>query len=92
MDLISVDYSSVESVDASQKRIDGLIESFAEQLSPTLYATSLAGLDRKDTTNLNKKTVTKSKGGWWKQFWLLLRRAWMQVIMIVILLCKMTIT
>lgn len=81
-DLISVDYSSAESVDASQKRIDGLIESFAEQMPSTLYATSLTGLDFKDTTTLRKKTLTKSKGCWWRQFWLLLRRAWMQVNMI----------
>ncbi|KAL1556580.1 ABC transporter G member 7 [Salvia divinorum] len=77
-DLISVDYSSAESVDASKKRIDGLIESYAEQMPSTLYATSLSGLDLKDTTTLRKKTITKSKGGWWRQFCLLLRRAWMQ--------------
>ncbi|XP_042010868.1 ABC transporter G family member 7-like isoform X2 [Salvia splendens] len=77
-DLISVDYSSAENVDASQKRIDGLIESFAEQMPSTLYSTSLSGLDLKDTTTLRKKVVAKSKGGWWRQFCLLLRRAWMQ--------------
>ncbi|XP_047973759.1 ABC transporter G family member 7-like isoform X2 [Salvia hispanica] len=77
-DLISVDYSSAESVDASQKRIDGLIESFSEQIPSTLYGTSLTGLDLKDTTILRKKAITKGKGGWWRQFCLLLRRAWMQ--------------
>ncbi|KAG6405558.1 hypothetical protein SASPL_133148 [Salvia splendens] len=79
-DLISVDYSSAENVDASQKRIDGLIESFAEQMPSTLYSTSLSGLDLKDTTTLRKKVVAKSKGGWWRQFCLLLRRAWMQIV------------
>ncbi|KAL8549582.1 hypothetical protein ACS0TY_008428 [Phlomoides rotata] len=74
-DLISVDYSSAESVDASQKRIDALIESFAEQTSSTLYATSLTAMY---ATNLRKKTIRKSKGGWWRQFRLLLKRAWMQ--------------
>ncbi|KAK4484182.1 hypothetical protein RD792_011403 [Penstemon davidsonii] len=74
-DLISVDYSSAESVYASKKRIDGLVESFAEQMSSTLYATSLTP---KITTNLRKKNITKSKGGFWRQFRLLLRRAWMQ--------------
>lgn len=91
-DLISVDYSSAESVNASQKRIDGLIESFAEEISSTLYATPLTKLDRKDDTNLRKKTITKSKGRWWRQFWLLLKRAWMQVYVIVILLSNMIIT
>ncbi|KAG6407781.1 hypothetical protein SASPL_130779 [Salvia splendens] len=74
-DLISVDYSSAESVDPSQKRMDGLIESFAEQIPSTLYSTSLSGLDLKDTTTLRKKVIAKSKGGWWRQFCLLLKRA-----------------
>ncbi|KAL8052952.1 hypothetical protein ABFX02_05G039100 [Erythranthe guttata] len=77
-DLISVDYSSTESVNASQKRIDGLVESFAELMSSTLYATPLTGLDSKNNTNSRNKTVAKSKGGWWRQFRLLLKRAWMQ--------------
>lgn len=78
-DLISVDYSSAESVNASQKRIDGLIESFSELMSPTLYATPLSTLDSKNSTNLRKKTIAKTKVGPWRQFLLLLRRAWMQV-------------
>ncbi|KAL0372693.1 UNVERIFIED_CONTAM: ABC transporter G family member 7 [Sesamum calycinum] len=78
-DLISVDYSSAESVNASQKRIDALVESFADQMSSTLYATSLTRLDTKDDTNLRKKASTKNKGHWWRQFCLLLKRAWMQV-------------
>ncbi|KAL0296648.1 UNVERIFIED_CONTAM: ABC transporter G family member 7 [Sesamum radiatum] len=77
-DLISVDYSSAESVNASQKRIDALVESFADQMSSTLYATSLTRLDTKDDTNLRKKASTKNKGHWWRQFCLLLKRAWMQ--------------
>lgn len=81
-DLISVDYSSAESVDASQKRIDGLVESFSEQMPSTLYATSLTGMDLKNTTTLRTKTIVKKKGHWWRQFLLLLRRAWMQVNMI----------
>ncbi|KZV34348.1 hypothetical protein F511_16867 [Dorcoceras hygrometricum] len=76
-DLISVDYSSSESVYASQKRIDGLVESFAELTSSTLYATPLTWPDPKNI-KLKKKLVTKSKGGWWLQFRLLLKRAWLQ--------------
>ncbi|PIN10171.1 Transporter, ABC superfamily (Breast cancer resistance protein) [Handroanthus impetiginosus] len=77
-DLISVDYSSSESVNASQKRIDGLIESFAAQISSTLYATPLASLYPKNNASLRNKTITKNKRGWWRQFRLLLKRAWMQ--------------
>ncbi|KAG8382796.1 hypothetical protein BUALT_Bualt05G0114500 [Buddleja alternifolia] len=77
-DLISVDYSSVESVSASRKRIDGLVESFSEQISSTLYATPLTRLDLNNTTKSRKTINTKHKGGWWRQFRLLLKRAWMQ--------------
>ncbi|KAK2635346.1 hypothetical protein Ddye_030138 [Dipteronia dyeriana] len=74
-DLISIDYSSAESVNSSRKRIDSLFESFSQRLSTIIYATPISG--RKDSKNL-KKTIVKKKGGWWKQFWLLLKRAWMQ--------------
>ncbi|XP_051149198.1 ABC transporter G family member 7 [Andrographis paniculata] len=77
-DLISVDYSSAESVSASQKRIDGFIDSFSEQMQPILYATPLTQTDAKNQADLRRKTITKKKGGWWRQFWLLLKRAWMQ--------------
>lgn len=85
-DLISVDYTSAESVNASQKRIDGLVESFAEQTSLTLYATPLTREDLKNNINSRKRTVVKKKVGWWRQFWLLLKRAWMQVEPIISLL------
>ncbi|KAL5761107.1 hypothetical protein ACOSQ2_019945 [Xanthoceras sorbifolium] len=74
-DLISIDYSSAESVYSSQKRIDNLVESFSQQLSTIIYATPLSG--RKGFKS-PKKNIVKKKGGWWKQFWLLLKRAWMQ--------------
>lgn len=77
-DLISVDYSSAESVSSSQKRIDGLIESFSLQSSTVLYATPITKREiTKNSMELRKKTTIK-KGGWWRQFWLLLKRAWMQ--------------
>ncbi|OAY47212.1 ABC transporter G family member 7 isoform X2 [Manihot esculenta] len=78
-DLISIDYSSAESVHSSQKRIDGLVESFSEQLSTVLYATSLTRRESpKNGSKLSKRIVVKRKGTWWRQFWLLLKRAWMQ--------------
>ncbi|KAL1828944.1 ABC transporter G family member 7 isoform X2 [Daucus carota subsp. sativus] len=78
-DLISVDYSSAESVYASQKRIDGLVEAFSQQTSLMLYATPITVLDTsKKSVGARLKTVVKRKSNWWKQFWLLLRRAWMQ--------------
>ncbi|KAI4313822.1 hypothetical protein L6164_026772 [Bauhinia variegata] len=78
-DLISIDYSSAESVYSSQKRIDGLVESFSYRLSTIIYATPIT---REVLSISGKKTATRTvgrkSGGWWKQFWLLLRRAWMQ--------------
>lgn len=80
IDLISIDYSSADSVYSSQKRIDALVEAFSTQSSAVLYATPLT---RKTgpvhDMKFRKKIVAKGKGGWWRQFWLLLKRAWMQV-------------
>ncbi|PON98203.1 ABC transporter-like [Trema orientale] len=78
-DLISVDYSSSASVYSSQKRIDGLVESFSQQSSTVLYATPIAIREiSKDSVKISKKRTVKMKGGWWRQFCLLLKRAWMQ--------------
>ncbi|XP_059445138.1 ABC transporter G family member 7 [Corylus avellana] len=74
-DLISIDYSSAEIVSSSQKRIDGLVESFSQQSSTILYATPIT---KREISKNSKKTIIKKKGGWWRQFWLLLKRAWMQ--------------
>ncbi|KAL3336846.1 hypothetical protein AABB24_029495 [Solanum stoloniferum] len=76
-DLISIDYSSRESVYSSQKRINGLIESFSEKIPEVLYATSLVRDSSKTHVNFQKKSISR-KGGWWRQFRLLLKRAWMQ--------------
>lgn len=79
-DLISIDYSSAESVDSSHKRIDGLVESFSQHSSEILYATPLTRREiSRNGKTLDKRAAVKSKGGWWRQFWLLLKRAWLQV-------------
>lgn len=80
-DLISVDYSSAESVYSTQKRINALVESFSQQITPLLYASPLTGQNLSNGRKLNKKMVSEKKGGLWRQFRLLLRRAWMQVIL-----------
>ncbi|XP_034688428.1 ABC transporter G family member 7 isoform X4 [Vitis riparia] len=78
-DLISIDYSSADSVYSSQKRIDGLVESFSQQTSAVLYATPLTRRESfKSSRKFSEKAVVKKKGVWWRQFCLLLRRAWMQ--------------
>lgn len=78
-DLISIDYSSAESVYSSHKRIDSLVESFSQQSSEILYATPLTRREiSRNGKKLDKRAAVRSKGGWWRQFWLLLKRAWLQ--------------
>lgn len=78
-DLISIDYSSSDSVNSSRKRIDSLVDSFSQQISSTFYTATLTKtLIVKDKTNLKRKPTPKGINGWWKQFSLLLKRAWMQ--------------
>ncbi|CAK8573942.1 unnamed protein product [Lathyrus sativus] len=78
-DLISIDYSSSDSVRSSKKRINGLVESLSQKLPTIIYATPVTLEDlSKSRKRISKRTIAKRKGGWWKQFWLLLRRAWMQ--------------
>ncbi|OIV91097.1 hypothetical protein TanjilG_30319 [Lupinus angustifolius] len=78
-DLISIDYSSADSVYSSKKRIDGLVESFSQRLSTVIYATPITIDDlSKSKKQITKRSVAKKKGSWWKQFRLLLKRAWMQ--------------
>ncbi|KAL6189999.1 hypothetical protein ACLB2K_036400 [Fragaria x ananassa] len=78
-DLISIDYSSAESVYSSKKRIDALVESFSQQSSLVLYATPITLREiPKNTARFSRKSRVQKEGGWWRQFRLLLRRAWMQ--------------
>ncbi|KAL7604743.1 hypothetical protein Lser_V15G15029 [Lactuca serriola] len=78
-DLISIDYSSSDSVNSSRKRIDSLVDSFSQQISSTFYTATLTKtLIVKDKTNLKRKPTPKGINGWWRQFSLLLKRAWMQ--------------
>lgn len=78
-DLISVDYSSSDSIHSSQKRIDGLIDAFSRQSSSFIYATPLTNGDSfTEGIKFDRNGRVRKKGGWWRQFRLLLRRAWMQ--------------
>ncbi|XP_010916334.1 ABC transporter G family member 7 [Elaeis guineensis] len=78
-DLISIDYSSAESVHSSQRRIDDLVDAFSKS-TPTIQCTSpiMQWEVSKVPAKLHRKSVVKKRGGWWRQFWLLLKRAWMQ--------------
>ncbi|KAG7032043.1 ABC transporter G family member 7 [Cucurbita argyrosperma subsp. argyrosperma] len=76
-DLISIDYSSADSVYSSQKRIYGLVESFSRYSSTILYAIPIEKRQVLAGKKSRKSKLLK-KGGWWRQFCLLLKRAWMQ--------------
>uniref|UniRef100_A0A0E0JDG4 ABC transporter domain-containing protein n=1 Tax=Oryza punctata TaxID=4537 RepID=A0A0E0JDG4_ORYPU len=78
-DLISVDYSSAESVQSSQKRIENLIEEFSNKVAITESNSSLTNPEGSEfSPNLIQKSTTKHRRGWWRQFRLLFKRAWMQ--------------
>ncbi|KAG9450127.1 hypothetical protein H6P81_010092 [Aristolochia fimbriata] len=78
-DLISIDYSSPESVYSSRKRIDELVEAFSRDASGIFFLSpATAGDNVKVPSRFQRRSVIKHKGRWWKQFWLLLKRAWMQ--------------
>eukprot|EP01018_Ginkgo_biloba_P027291 Gb_33901 [translate_table: standard] len=83
-DIISIDYSSSESEHLSRKRIDHLVEAFANKQSMTLNlnpadGSLVAGMDTaKLSTASTRKVVATRKYGWWRQFRLLVKRAWMQ--------------
>ncbi|KAH0463288.1 hypothetical protein IEQ34_007870 [Dendrobium chrysotoxum] len=78
-DLISVDYSSAESVHSSQTRIDKLVAEFLENALVIECVSSVdAWKNSKIQTKFARKSLTKHQSGWWKQFRLLLKRAWMQ--------------
>ncbi|XP_008811977.2 ABC transporter G family member 7 [Phoenix dactylifera] len=78
-DLISIDYSSAESVHSSQKRIDDLVDALSKS-TPSIQCTSpiMQWEVSKVPSKFRRKSVVKKRGGWWRQFRLLLKRAWMQ--------------
>jgi hypothetical protein len=78
-DLISVDYSSAESVQSSRKRIENLIEEFSNKVAITESNSSLTNPEGSEfSPKLIQKSTTKHRRGWWRQFRLLFKRAWMQ--------------
>ncbi|KAJ4794289.1 ABC-2 type transporter family protein [Rhynchospora pubera] len=81
-DLISIDYSSTEGVFSSRKRIDELIEVFATRVPINDCTSPVMKLNGADMgAKAGRKFVVKKRSGpqgWWRQFRLLLNRAWMQ--------------
>lgn len=80
-DLISIDYSSSESEHLSRKRIDDMIEVFANKFStmPDLKDGNLEfGMETDKVAMKSRRKAVTRKVGLWKQFQLLLKRAWMQ--------------
>ncbi|XP_037403860.1 ABC transporter G family member 7-like [Triticum dicoccoides] len=78
-DLISTDYSSAESVQSSQKRIENLIDEFANKVLITEFNSPVTQSEGSEiSTKLAQKSTRKQRRGWWRQFRLLFKRAWMQ--------------
>ncbi|KAM3345928.1 hypothetical protein ACQJBY_020448 [Aegilops geniculata] len=79
-DLISTDYSSAESVQSSQKRIENLIDEFTNKVLITEFNSPVTQSEGSEfSTKLAQKSTRKQRRGWWRQFRLLFKRAWMQV-------------
>jgi len=79
-DLISTDYGSTESVQSSQKRIENLIEAFSNKALLTEGNSLITTPNNPElSAKLVRKTTMKQRHGWWRQFRLLFKRAWMQV-------------
>ncbi|XBI14763.1 ABC transporter G family member 7 [Aegilops tauschii subsp. strangulata] len=78
-DLISTDYSSAESVQSSQKRIENLIDEFTNKVLITEFNSPVTQSEGSEfSTKLAQKSTRKQRRGWWRQFRLLFKRAWMQ--------------
>lgn len=80
-DLISIDYSSHERETATRMRLEGLVQAFAKTTSNVFSD----DIKNQDTINgpvsacvSGASSNSAKKIGWWKQFKLLLKRAWMQ--------------
>nr|ATB19618.1 putative ABCG7 [Juniperus microsperma] len=76
-DLISVDYSSNQSEESSRNRIDYLVEVFAKKYADEVDGSLNLELQTSKIYTARRKFVSR-KVGLWKQFHLLLKRAWMQ--------------
>lgn len=83
-DLISIDYSSSENEAASDKKVSDMVEAFArrQRKAGDLLSEMTSDDDEKYEKNesLSSSALVAHKGGWWRQFQLLLKRAWMQVL------------
>jgi hypothetical protein len=80
-DLISVDYSSSETEAATKEKIAGLVDAFAQK-GVTLNNSFLDGANKAEEVKVEiqpPQSIAIQRGSWWRQFRLLLRRAWMQV-------------
>lgn len=79
-DLISIDYSSSENEAATRKKVAEFVEAFARKQSrpPEGSPTSIYVNDSDDESMVVHDTVAVNKGGFLRQFQLLLRRAWRQ--------------
>uniref|UniRef100_A0A8R7PEJ2 Uncharacterized protein n=1 Tax=Triticum urartu TaxID=4572 RepID=A0A8R7PEJ2_TRIUA len=77
-DLISTDYSSAESVQSSHKRIENLIDDFSNKVLITEFNSPVTQSEGSEfSTKPAQKSTSKQRRGWWRQFRLIFKRAWM---------------
>lgn len=85
-DLISIDYSSSENEELTQLRLQHLVQAFKEhKLDINInegynVIAKPQKLVKEGALTRRSQWFKQNKVGWWKQFQLLLKRAWLQVL------------
>eukprot|EP00249_Psilotum_nudum_P023396 c28857_g1_i1 orf=512-2548(+) len=82
-DLISIDYSSSDSESDTRKRLEALVKSFLKRMEIDDVSRTIVTAERTKYAFAYNKTrcllgSPTNKSGWWRQFFLLLKRTWMQ--------------
>lgn len=77
-DLISVDYSSPENESSTRNRLDNLVHTFKKQTSSGFREAGATHTGAPKSAGRRARGGMTKKFGWWKQFRLLLNRAWLQ--------------
>lgn len=79
-DLISIDYSTPEREEITRGKLASLVNTFSGRISESLYGKYESAADNSGVVVRSSSVkLVRPHVGWWKQFRILLRRAWLQV-------------
>ncbi|BBN06130.1 ATP-binding cassette, subfamily G (WHITE), member 2 [Marchantia polymorpha subsp. ruderalis] len=78
-DLISIDYSTPEREEITRGKLASLVNTFSGRISESLYGKYESAADNSGVVVRSSSVkLVRPHVGWWKQFRILLRRAWLQ--------------